>query len=174
MRPVDVVWKIIVRRDAIKLRRRLILLGPTRTGSETDVRSTIVAVYHPFRIIWSDPEIVVVTVRHADGRKGSAAINGFMKSDVQNIDGVFILCIGVNSVVVPRALAYRSTLTDSLPGVTRIVRGKETAIFILDHCKEPIRVDGRDRDVHFAVKSGRKTPVSRYLYPSVAAVGRFE
>ena len=121
LRPVDVVWKIIVRRDAIKLRRRLILLGPTRTGSETDVRSTIVAVYHPFRIIWSDPEIMVVAVRHAYGCEGATAIYRLMKTDVQNIDGVFILCIGVNSVVVPRALAYRSTLTYSLPCFASVV-----------------------------------------------------
>src|SRR5689334_18338396 len=64
LRTVYVVRKIVVERDAIKLRRGLILLGPTPPAVVRNVRATVVAFDHAIRIVWRDPQIVIVAVRH--------------------------------------------------------------------------------------------------------------
>src|SRR5262245_39254893 len=55
LRAVDVVGEIVVERDSIELRRRLILLRPGSAAVEGDVSASVVGVYHPARIIGRDP-----------------------------------------------------------------------------------------------------------------------
>ena len=98
LRAVNVIWKIIVGRDAIKLRRRLILFRPVFAAVERNVRAAVVAFDHSLIIVRRNPQVVIVRVRRADGRKSSAAVNRFMKLHVQNINRVGVLRVGVNAV----------------------------------------------------------------------------
>ncbi len=74
LRAVDVVWKIVVNRDAIKLRRGLVLIGPASAAVERNVCAAVVALNHPVWIVRSDPEIVVVAVWNGDGAVSAAAV----------------------------------------------------------------------------------------------------
>ena len=83
---VDVVRKFVVDRDAIKLRGRLVLLGPTPAAVEGNIRAAVVALDHAVRIVGRDPQIVVVAVRHGDRRVRAAAVVGSKEADVQNVN----------------------------------------------------------------------------------------
>ena len=64
----------------------------------------IVALDHAVRIVRSNPQIVVVTVRNTDGCKSPATIIRSKEADIQNVNRVDVLRIGVDTRVVPGAL----------------------------------------------------------------------
>ena len=107
LRTVDVVRKIVVERDAIKLRRRLILFGPASPAVVGDIRAAVVALDHPVGIVRSDPEIVVVAMRNIDRAKSDCAVIRFEEANVQNVNRIDVLRICIDTRVVPRALSQR-------------------------------------------------------------------
>ena len=74
LRAIDVIGKIIVQRDAIELRRWLILFTPTPPTVERNIGAAVITIDHPVRIVGRDPEIVIVAVWHTDAAEGAAAI----------------------------------------------------------------------------------------------------
>src|ERR1044072_7819985 len=86
--PIDVVRKIVIERDAIKLRRRLILLSPAPAAVERNVRAAVVALDHAVRIVRSDPKIVIVSVRHLNVRVRAASIIRTIETRIQDVNRI--------------------------------------------------------------------------------------
>ena len=71
LRAVDVVREVVVERDAVELRGRLVHAAcvQVRPPSLRDVRAAVVALDHALRIVGRDPQVVVVAVRRRDAVK---------------------------------------------------------------------------------------------------------
>ena len=72
---VDAVGESVVGVDAIELRGELVVDGcPAITPVERDACTTIVAFNHALRVVWIDPQVVIIPVRRGDLREGMASI----------------------------------------------------------------------------------------------------
>ena len=56
------------------------------------------------RVLGIDPQTVIVAVRSADSLKIFSAVEGFIKSGVENIHGLLVLRIGKNPGIIPSSL----------------------------------------------------------------------
>src|SRR5687768_14700726 len=88
LRAVDVVRKIVIDRDAIKLCGGLILFGPASPAVESDVGAAVVALDHAVRIVRSDPQIVIIAVRHLNRAVRAPAVIRAKELNIQNVDGI--------------------------------------------------------------------------------------
>src|SRR5512145_1617256 len=77
LRAIDVIGEIIVERDAVELRGRLILLRPVFAAVERDVRAAVVGVDHSVWVVRRDPKVVMIAVRRLDRRVRAPAVNRF-------------------------------------------------------------------------------------------------
>src|SRR5262249_42612092 len=128
---VDVVWKVVVECDAIKLRGWLILLCPTPAAVEGNIRTTVVTFDHAVRIVGSNPRMVVITGRTAEAGESPAAIVGSIEAGIQNVNRIDVLRIGVDARVVPGALAQPPFFVNSGPACAAVVGTKDAAVFSL-------------------------------------------
>ena len=115
LRSVDAVGPLVVHIDPVHLRGLLThLVGPALAAVEADVGPAVVRVDHVHRVVGVDPEIVVVPVRNLDALgERAAAIDGLVELHVQDIDGIFVVGVGVEVDVVPGTLAKRRVAVDA-------------------------------------------------------------
>src|ERR1051325_5081723 len=113
-------------------------------------------------------------MRHGDGCEGLAAVVRSVEARVEHVNGLGVRRVGVDARVVPGALAQLSFLVDFRPGLARVVRAKDAALFRLDDGPHSIRVGGRDRDADLPDRPFGQAFIARQLRPCVAAVRRFE
>ena len=113
-------------------------------------------------------------MRHADICKRAPAVARFEKLHVQKINRIGILRVGVNAVVIPRALQSARIVADALPIFARVVRAEKSAVFGFDNRPHAVCIDGRNGDSDFAQNARRQTFVARNFRPSVAAVFGFK
>src|SRR6185436_12209380 len=92
--------------------------------------------------------------------------------DVDDVDAVFVLRIGVDPRVVPGALAEIAALVGLLPGVAAVARAEDAALIGLDDGVDVVRIARRDGDAADAERPLRHPLVARDFLPAVAAVGR--
>ena len=130
---INVVRKIVVGGDAVKLRRRLILLRPTGGAVNAHVCTAIVSVDHPVWVIRTDPKIMIVTVRNADIRKSASAVDRSVKPDIEDVNRIFVSRIRVNPIEIPGPLPNIGVIANFLPSFAAVVRSKKPALFGLDH-----------------------------------------
>jgi hypothetical protein len=64
----------------------LVLLGPTPAAVERNVRAAVVTFDHAIRIVGSDPQIVIVAVRHDDAGVRAPAVVRAIEAGVQNVN----------------------------------------------------------------------------------------
>ncbi len=166
---------MVRRDDVVELCGGLIVLpSPGRPAVVGDVRAAIVPLDHAERVAGVDPQVVIVTVRRADLFKRAAAVGRFPEADVEDVDRVLVLGIGVDVRVVPGPLPERPIVVDPGPGGTAILRPENAAFFGFDHRPDPLRVHRRDRDADLAEGALGQARVAADLGPAVAAVGRLE
>src|SRR6266511_4310441 len=61
LRAVDVIRESVVHGNMVKLRGRLVILGrPRFSAVDRDTRPTVIGVRDPIRILWIDPEAVMI------------------------------------------------------------------------------------------------------------------
>jgi len=103
---VDSIGKVIVGRDAVKLRGGLVEVGRKIDAVVVgNLCAAIVGHDKSFGIVRVDPQIVMVTVGSADRGEVLAAVIRPMELHIQNVDAVSILRICVDACVVPSALS---------------------------------------------------------------------
>src|SRR6185369_12312896 len=173
LRAQEPVGEGVVGRDAVELCRRLVPLG--RPGGAAVGRHTgaaVVRLDHPQRVVGGDPEVVVVAVRGADRRPALAAVLRLVELDVDDVDRVLVLGIGVDAAVVPGALAQVAALAHLLPGIAAVVRAEDPAVLGLGDGVEVLRVGGGDGDADDPQGPLGHAGLPRQLVPGVAAVGR--
>ncbi len=89
----------------VELRGRIILIGPGLAAVHGDVGAPVVALDHALRVVGRDPHVVVVAVGRPDGGPGLAGVGRLVEADVEDVDGVLGLRVGVDAGVVEGALA---------------------------------------------------------------------
>ncbi len=171
LRAIDPVRELIVRRDPIELRRRLIVLRrPGLSAVERDGGAAVVAQDHPARVVRIDPEIVVVSVGHRQVGEGLPAVGRLVHLDVREINGVGVPRIGSDPRVVPGALADLVIVVDLRELAAVVLAAEEAAVLRLDE-REHASGPGRgDRHADLAPRALGQ-PLGQLL-PRVAAVGR--
>ena len=170
---VDPVRRVVVDGDAVELRRRLVVdRRPGRAAVRRHARAAVVALDHALRILRIDPQVMVVAVRHADGRERLAAVRRLVERDVQHVDGVHRLRIGVDARVVPRALTQVAVLVDALPRAAGVVAAEQAAVLGLDLRVEALLVRRRGADAGDAEHALGHAGLVVQRLPTVAAVGR--
>src|SRR5690606_26477175 len=116
LRAVDVVGRLVVDGDVIELRGRLVHdRRPAQTAVEADDRAAVVALDDAVRVLWVDPDVVVVAVRGRDHREGLAGVDRLEELLLQDPDGVLVGGVGVDMAVVPVPGAQRRVVVDVLP-----------------------------------------------------------
>src|SRR5262249_36817087 len=145
---------------------------PRRARVRAHARAAVIAFDHAPRILRVDPQVVVVAVRHRDRRERLAAVARAPELDVDDVDGVLVLRVGVAARVVPGALAQVAVLADARPGGAGIVAAHEPAVLGLDHRVDALLVGGRHRDADDAERRRGHALVLAEVGPGLAAVGR--
>ena len=164
------VREILRGRDVIKLSRGKVFRGPGRAAIDRDVGAAVVAIDHPQWIVRIDPEIVVVTVGHADRAIGLAAIKRFVKAGIQNVERVAVFWVSENVCVVERALSQSPVLAYFGPGSSGIIRTEHTTILVLYDRINTFRISARDGHADTAIDSLWQAFVPSNFGPGVAAV----
>ena len=138
---------LVVQRQAVDLRGRLVLLGrPGAAAVEADVGAAVVALNEIQRIVGVDPQGVVVTVRDADRPEARAAVDRTPEHHVQDVDRVGVLRVGLEVGVVPRPLAQLAVGGHQPELLAAVVGTEEASLVVLDQGPDPVR--GRRRNGH--------------------------
>ena len=166
------VGKVLIERDAIELRGRLVLLAPGLSTVEGDIGAAIIGVDHPQRIVRRNPEVVVVAVGDLDGRVGPSTIDRFVEGDIENIDGVGADRVGVDVRVVPGTLTQIPALIDAGPRRSGIVGTKDAAVVRFDEGPDPVGIGRRNGDPDLAEKTLRQPGPAGDVGPGIAAIRR--
>ena len=173
---IDTVRVLVVYCYMVKLAGELIIDGgPGRAAVKRDAGSAVVAFYHAQRILWVDPEVMVVTVGCCDLGVILAAVAGFPHFEIVDIDRVGILRIGEDMAIVPGALDEIPVIRDLYPGRAGIVRTIHTGAVAFGFDNRPHAVGRRARNSYadLAFDAGGQTGVAGNLRPSVAAIDGF-
>ena len=116
--------------DVIKLRRRLVFLRcPRASAVHADGYASIVAIDDSVRIVWINPEPMMIAVRRGKKVEALAAVCGLEHSGIKDVNRVDILGVGEDMREIPGSLAKASVLIDALPRVGAIIGNLETAFF---------------------------------------------
>ena len=172
LRAVDAVREVVVSRDPIELRRRLVLISrPCGTAVVRHLSAAIVSDQHAFGILRINPQVVVVAVRRSNGREVRTAIVGTPEADVQHIHFVNVVRPGVDPGVVPGSLTQVAIFVHASPGFSRIVTAEQTAVSRLNDCPNAVRIDRRDSNATNSDSALRQTAVLCNFLPRRPAVG---
>ncbi len=171
----DEVGLVVRGHDAVELRGGVVLLGPGLPAVERHVGAAVVRIDHPIRLVWRDPQVVVVAVRHADRPKRLPAVARPIEAGVERVDDVGILRIGIDPRVVERPLPESALLVDPGPGRAAIIRAEHAAAVVLHDGVDAPRRGRRDRDADLATYSFLgQSLVARDLGPGFPEIGALE
>src|SRR5205807_6993347 len=121
LRAIGVVWKVLVQRHAVELRRRLVHeAGPRAASIGCDGGAAIVALDHAIGIVRRDPERVIVAMRRVQRGVSVAAINRAVYPHVEDVDCIGAARVGEDVGVIPGALAQNVLLVDAGPGAAAV------------------------------------------------------
>src|SRR5690606_20477642 len=139
---------------------------------EAHLRATVIAQDHAPVVVRVDPQVVGVAVLDGDRLEGLAAVDRAPHVDVQDVDGVGVLRVGIDVVVVPGALAQVAVLAAARPGFPVVVRAEHRAVLGLDDGPNPARLRARGSHADLADDlTLRQAGVAGDLLPGIAAVG---
>src|SRR5215510_12528504 len=173
LRTVHPVGELVICVDMIELRGELIVDGrPGVAAVEGNAGPAIVALDHALRVTWVDPQVVIVAVRGGDLGERSATVSRFPGLVVEDPDGIGVLWIGKDVLVVPRTPLQVTVIADQLPGRATVIGPEEPAVLGLDSHPHPPRSGRRDCHPHPAFEALGEARVIGNLHPGVATVGR--
>src|SRR5256884_4893780 len=113
LRAVNTIEKIVVRRDVIELRGRLVVLrGPISAAVNRDGGTAVVAVDQAIGILRIDPQSVMIAVRRVEALESFASVDGPIKPGVGDVHLVRILRVCPNVGEIPRPLAEAVVVID--------------------------------------------------------------
>src|SRR6185437_16786135 len=94
-------------------------------------------------------------------------------ADIECPDGVGVLRIGDDVLVVPRTPGKVVVVTEALPALAAVIRAVDSALLRLDDSVDAVGESGRDGNANLADGTGGQTLVAGNLPPGVAAIGGF-
>ncbi len=169
---VQAVGELIVDRDPVELRCRLIPLGrPRATPVERDRGAPVVALHHDVGVVGVDPQRVAVAVRHrGHGQVARAAVHRLVEENVVDPDRVLVLRISGDAHVVPRTVPELLLAGELAPRVAAVVGAVHAAGLVLglDDGPHPVGVGRRHRDASLPEEPLRQPRGE--LLPAVAPV----
>ena len=168
---VDPIREMVVRRDAIELRRRLIQISRKSFSAVIrDLSAAIVRDDHSLCVFRIDPQIMVIAVWCVDRAKRLAAIRGMPKLNIDHVDFVDIFRAGVNTGIVPCPLSQIAIFVHALPCVPTVLAAKQATIVGFDDCPHAVRIHRGNCNADDADGSLRQTGLARDLRPRVSSV----
>ena len=157
----------------VELRSRLIVLrGPGLAAVGGDGCAAIIAVDHPPRVFWINPQAVIVAMRRTQRNESTAAISGARQGSVQDVNRVHRFRIGKDVIEIPGTLRVIGVLVDARPGVAAIVGPIDAATLGLDQRINALRIAARDRYANASEHAFREA-FALQLLPRAAGIGRF-
>ena len=146
--------------DVIKLRGRIVFFRPGFSAVDTDDTASVIGTYHSHRIIWINPEIVVIAMRNSDFYvKSFAPVSRFEKIHIQTIDRFFIQRIGINAGIIESPLTQFPFFIYFFPSPSAIVRSENSAFICFDNCPDSIGISRGDRDTDFSDRTFRHSRI---------------
>src|SRR5215467_8752248 len=124
LRSINRIGILIIGRDVIKLRRRLVVPGaPGLSPIQADRRSLVGSEYHSRRIFGVDPDLVIVVAagRTAHNRNRLASVFRAIQCNVGNIQNVRITRVDGYAVEVPGTTRKARIIVDEIPVLTAII-----------------------------------------------------
>ena len=167
------VRSLVVRHHMIKLRGGLVEdARPRMTTIVGDARAAVVALDQAIRVVWVDPQAVVVAVRRGNRLKALAAVDGLPAVEGEHPDGVRVLRVGIDVHVVPRAPTQVRVVANSLPGIAVVIGTEERAVFRLHQCPHPPCLRGGRGDTDLPQNAFRQARVAADVGPGITTVER--
>ena len=122
MSSVDPIRKPIIGCDVVELGGGLIIDGrPGGPAVEGDAGPSIVPLNHTLGVVGIDPQVVVIAVRGGDLVEGLATIGRLPALEIENPNGVGVLGVGEDMLVVPRSPLKVPVIANHLPGGTSVI-----------------------------------------------------
>src|SRR5437868_3269008 len=171
LRSIHVIREVIIESDAIELRRSLILRRPGSAAVGRDVCAAVVRIDHAQRIVWRDPEIMIVSMRNAYAGISPAAVHGFIEAGVENVDRVDVDGIGIDASVVPCALPEITLFVDSGPGLSSVVGSEYAALIRFYDGPYALGINRRHGNADIADRSLRQSLVASQFRPGISCIG---
>ena len=86
----------------VELRSRLVVLWcPSRAAINSNRHAAIIRLNHAFGIGGVNPQSVVISVGDGQRVEDSSAIRGTKKAEIEQIDGILVLRICIDVILVP-------------------------------------------------------------------------
>ena len=76
------------------------------------------------------------------GFEGAAPVGRVVVADIEYVNDIFILGVGIDAGIIPGPLAKGAVAVDPLPGVTAVITPENTAFIGFDDCPYPVANDG--------------------------------
>ena len=121
---IDAVREVVVGGHSIELRSGLVEVGrPGVAAVEADLTTTVIGHNHTGGVFRRNPQVMVIAVGRLSWHslEGCTAIAGGEEADVEHIDAVFILTIGIDTGVVPGPLPQVSVVIGFGPGLAAVI-----------------------------------------------------
>ena len=150
---IDVIERnIVVDIDVVKLSDRQVRFEvPVRSAVKALVHAAVAAHEHIIRVLWIDPDRVIVDVLEAFAERPlrAAGVVRDLKNDIRNIDPIDVLWIGDDLCVIHCLGDVRAC---PFPRRAAVVRAEYAARRAcgFDGCVNDVRVRRRDRDTDAA------------------------
>ena len=174
LRPVNPVRKLIVRSDVIKLSGCLVVPRAPRfsTIARYD-RALIAAQNHPLRIVWINPQLVVIWASRIafEHGEGLSSVLRLVDRSVRHIHNVRVFRINADFSEVPPSPPDTLVIRNALPLLSAVIRPVQPALLGIHDQVNPFRIARRKRDSD-SPEAFRRQALSRHRLPVVSAVIR--
>ena len=172
--PINAVRKGIVGDHPIKLSSRLIEVStPVFTTIKRDLSAAVVTDDHALGVFRCDPKVVVVAVRRIAGAESTASVGRFVVTYVQYINDVVVLGIGINTGIVPGALAQVAVIVGFGPGIAAIIGTEHPPFGCFDDGPDALRIYGGNSYPNDAMWPFRQSFFADQIRPGITAIGTF-
>ena len=170
--PADHVRLVGGGSDPIELSGGVILGCPAPSAVDGDIRSSVIGVDHPFGIVWGDPQIVVVPVRH--GNRTIEALPSVIRPverGVQDVHTVLVHGICIDSTVVESPLTELPLVVGAGPRVSSVVGPKDPSLLVFDDGIHAVGIHRRhgNADLSYDTLLGQ-TRISGDLLPGLSPI----
>ena len=118
---VKFVRKLIVDPNAVDLRGGLVQLRRPRSATVgRNIRAAVVRLNQRLTVFRIDPDVVVITMRRAEGGERAPAVSRFEETFGAPVHHICVCWIGAQCHVIKRPLNQSALRIDQLPGLTRV------------------------------------------------------
>ena len=150
---------------------QVVLGGPRLSAIQRHVGAAVVGLHPDVRVVGVDPDVVVVAMGRGHPRPGLTRIIGDVEALVVDEDLVGVRGIGIHVCVVEGPIHDAPLVAHHAPRLATVVRAVQALVGIggLDQRVHPVRVVGRNRQVHLPDEARRHA--LGHDVPRVAPIG---